>query len=187
MGLVHRAGSGGEFNTFRRGKKHRKGLKVNFFPHPGSSGAKGASRGYQLGSAAGRKATRGWGAQGASVGSSAPQQPPRKRHEIAETQREGPKPLAGGSGTARKMKSWCTPCCQRAPSITSKVWPRCAWCCAYLTEAQLVPRVLCTLPTFLPCRQSAQPQGSPVEPSWLHGCEMRPRLSCSCPVLMSLM
>lgn len=52
MGLVHRAGSGGEFNTFRRGKKHRRGLKVNFFPHPGSSGAKGASRGYQLGSAA---------------------------------------------------------------------------------------------------------------------------------------
>lgn len=67
MGLVHRAGSGGEFSTFRRGKKRRRGLKVNFFPHPSSSGAEGASRGYQLGSAAGRKATRGWGAQGASV------------------------------------------------------------------------------------------------------------------------
>lgn len=41
--------------------KHRKGLKVNIFPHPRSSGAEGVSQGYQLGSAAGRKEMRGWG------------------------------------------------------------------------------------------------------------------------------
>lgn len=46
---------------FRRRMKHSRGLKVNLFPPPSSSGSEGASRGYQLGSAARRKAVRGWG------------------------------------------------------------------------------------------------------------------------------
>lgn len=44
--------------------KHSRGLKVNLFPPPSSSRSEGNFQGYQLGSAAGRKVMRSWGAWG---------------------------------------------------------------------------------------------------------------------------
>lgn len=48
--------------------KHSRGLKVKLFPPPSSSRSERAFQGYQLGSAAGRKAVRGWGCLGHQEG-----------------------------------------------------------------------------------------------------------------------